>query len=497
MNVSAPRSLLLIDDNPDDRLLAKRELSRKFPELKISEVGHPDGFAQALEALPFDLVVTDYQLGWSTGLEVLRSIKDRRPDCPVIMFTNTGTEEIAVAGMKQGLDDYVIKSPQHFTRLPQATQSAWEKAQMRRQNARLESRLQALLSQLDLGIFRAQPDGRLLEVNPAFLRMLQLPSLAAAQALVDAQLKISSIERVADQGASREILLHRADGSSIWLRLSETLSQVDSELIVEGLVEDISLRKQAEAQIRDINRALEDRVQQRTAELERANNEMEGFAYSISHDLRSPIRQINSFMSLLAEQLQGTDLDQTVQHYLSVVSELTVQASDMLDALLNFSRTGRVEMKAEEVNMMQLVKTLRTQAEALSSDCQISWQIEPLPSVRCDRELLRTVWQNLLENAVKFTCTRSDAKITVGSSQGDSEVIFFVKDNGVGFDPKQADKLFGVFQRAHSSRDYSGTGIGLANVQRAILRHGGRVWAEGQVGQGATFYFSLPQPAPT
>lgn len=219
------------------------------------------------------------------------------------------------------------------------------------------------------------------------------------------------------------------------------------------------------------------------------------FAYSISHDLRSPIRQINSFLSLLEEQFEQANLDETVRHYLDVLSELIIQASDMIDGLLNFSRTGRVEMEIEDVNMQQLVNTVKTQIEVTPAAHGVTWQIDSLPNVQCDRALLRTVWQNLLENAIKFTRNQADASVTVGSRQGEGEIIFWVKDNGIGFDPKQAQKLFGVFQRAHSLRDYEGTGIGLANVKRAILRHGGQAWAEGQINQGATFYFSLPQPA--
>ncbi|NEP17657.1 MAG: response regulator [Leptolyngbya sp. SIO4C1] len=491
MSFSHPKSILLIDDNPNDRLLARRELDREFEDLNIIEAIDQQELNQKLNAANFDMVITDYQLGWSNGLTVLRTVKAQHPQCPVIMFTNTGTEEIAVEAMKAGLDDYVIKSPKHFIRLPQAVRSVWQKVQTQRRAAQLEGRLQALLNQLEVGIFRAMPTGQLLDVNAALLNMLQVDSLESAQSRLGQRLAMPN-QPPADRLKPKEMLLERQDDRPMWLRLIMSVSAADrGEPIVDGIVEDITGRKQAEQALSELNQTLEEQVQARTAQLESANRELELFAYSVSHDLRSPVRQIDGFINLLSEQLAEPP-DSAAQHYLTIISDLITRAGNMIDALLNFSRTGRVEMSPTQVDMLELVETVKAQIKVNEPDRTIQWQIEPLPAVWCDRTLMQTVWQNLLENAVKFTRFEPVAKITVGSQAQGQSTVFFVKDNGVGFDAHQAEKIFGIFQQAHSSRDFEGTGIGLANAQRIIARHRGRIWADGQRQQGAAFYFSLP-----
>jgi PAS domain S-box-containing protein len=246
--------ILLIDDNPQDRLLAIRALEREFPTLHITEVIKAEDFALTLETGYFDLVITDYQLRWSDGLAVLRAIKARYCDCPVIMFTNSGTQEIAVEAMKSGLEDYVLKSPKHYIRLAGAVHSAWEKAQTKRKVAGLENRLQSLLNQLNVGVFRRNLDGSSLEGNPAFFRLLGLSQGSEAQGIrslesyflpeVYAQLVNELKEK--GQIQEREIQLRRADGSLIWVRLSKTLREIDGQLVIDGLIEDINDRKQAE-----------------------------------------------------------------------------------------------------------------------------------------------------------------------------------------------------------------------------------------------------------
>jgi PAS domain S-box-containing protein len=246
--------LLLIDDNPNDRLLAIRQLEREFSDLEVEQVVTAQDLTQALQTGQFNLVVTDYQLRWSNGIEVLHAIKASYPNCPVIMFTNSGTQEIAVEAMKSGLDDYVIKSPQHQVRLTVAVRSALERAETRQKAANLEIRFQTLLNRLNVGIYRTTFDGSLLECNPAFLRLIGLGSLPQEQANRFIELYFQPedyaqlINQLRENGEVRdkEIQLRRANGSLIWVRVSKTFTKFDGNGIIDGLVEDISDRKRVE-----------------------------------------------------------------------------------------------------------------------------------------------------------------------------------------------------------------------------------------------------------
>ena len=501
------QSVLLIDDNPNDRLLARRELAKEFDSLKIDEVINQKELDTVLAAGRFDLVITDYQLGWSTGLKVLRAVKTLRPGCPVVMFTNTGTQEIAVEAMKSGLNDYVIKSPQHFIRLSQAVQSVWRQFQTQLRASQLELRLQALLQQLEVGIFRALPTGELLDANTAMLNMLDVDSVEAARTALCEQFKTAFEKARENVSPATELVLKRNKLPPLWIRVSATTNEINGELIVDGIAENITDRKQAEQQLNQLNQTLEEQVHQRTQQLEATNRELEMFAYSISHDLKAPNRQIDSFVRLLRDHLQQGesqtqqlreregDLDDKTQHYLSVVLDLTAQLSKMIDALLDFSKTGRVEMHLEPVNMDSMVRQMSSDiSKTQSTPRAIAWRIAPLPTVVCDRALIQQVWQNLLENAIKFTNQQKEPTITIQAQDQAEETVFSVGDNGIGFEPGQSERIFDMFQRAHSKRTAEGLGIGLANVKRIIARHGGRVWAEGEVNKGTKLFFAIPYP---
>jgi signal transduction histidine kinase len=226
-----------------------------------------------------------------------------------------------------------------------------------------------------------------------------------------------------------------------------------------------------------------------------ANKDLESFSYSVSHDLKSPLRRVKGFADLL-EKDAGVRLESAERGYLEVIKSESERMNKLIEGLLDFARIGHREIHLETVDLERVVKGIIAGVKLEHPQREILWDVHPLPTIDCDRELIKLVVENLIGNAVKFTRGRTPARIEIGmlpNNDGNEEIVFYVKDNGAGFDAGGAGKLFNAFQRLHSEKEFEGTGIGLANVQRIIQKHGGRAWAEGEVDKGATFYFSLPR----
>jgi light-regulated signal transduction histidine kinase (bacteriophytochrome) len=252
-------------------------------------------------------------------------------------------------------------------------------------------------------------------------------------------------------------------------------------------------REPGQDAVHGLNSELESRVMERTAQLEAANQQLQAFSYSVSHDLRAPLRHILGYVDILQTTAMQR-LDETSRQHLHTIARSATQMGQMFDALLEYSRIGRTETRSTRVSLAALVKDVRRELQSQSKGREIDWQIGDLPEVQGDPVMLRQVIANLLSNAMKYTRTRPKARIKIGARSSGRETILFVGDNGIGFGMKSARKLFGVFQRFHGASEFEGTGVGLAIVRRIIHQHGGRTWAEGKANGGATLYCSIPKP---
>ena len=273
---------------------------------------------------------------------------------------------------------------------------------------------------------------------------------------------------------------------------SKAVGDDEVGVLAEAFDEMLGEIQTRDQEIRLLNADLERRVVARTAEFEAANKELEAFSYSVSHDLRAPLRHIDGFVELLNKHA-GATLDEKGRRHLATISGAARKMGNLIDDLLAFSRMGRAEMRKISVNLASLAEEVVHDLKVDEKDRRVEWKFGDLPTVHGDPAMLRLVFQNLFSNAIKYSGPREAARIEVDAQPQNGEIVVSVRDNGVGFDPTYAHKLFGVFQRLHGPAEFEGTGIGLANVRRIVSRHGGRTWAEGAIGQGATFYFSLPR----
>ena len=361
----------------------------------------------------------------------------------------------------------------------------------------------SLVEQMPAGIFRKDVAGRYVYVNSYFCRLRDmapdqfLGKLPGELPLAEAKFfdqAASHHARIMQTGQTIEVQdeYQQSDGTILYFLVikSPVFDAVGKIIGSQGFLLDVTVRKQAEGEIRKLNAELEQRVVERTAQFEAANKELEAFSYSVSHDLRAPLRAINGFAEIVLEDF-GPQLPEEGRRYLERIRNGGQRMGELIDNLLAFAQLSRQSLHRQSVDTVKLVQNVLDELKPQREGRQVELRIGNLPTCHGDRALLKQVWVNLLSNAIKYTRKRAAAVVEIGGARENGGTVYFVRDNGAGFDMQYVHKLFGVFQRLHRADDFEGTGVGLAIVQRIVHRHGGRVWAEAEVNRGATFHFTI------
>ena len=408
----------------------------------------------------------------------------------------------AIIGVGNKPTDYTDTDAETVSLLVNHVWDIIENRQIQEKIRQTETYFKALIEKASDGIAMVNLQGRFTYVSPSATTMFDYENLDFDKQLPDElthpddlpEVKRILMQIILNPSLSPTIQYRFKHHSGTWIWIESTFRNLLAEPGIEGIVinfRDISERKKAENQISELNQELDLRVKQRTIELEAAIKELETFSYSVSHDLKAPLRHISGFIGIFLEN-KSTELNEEELGYLDRISASAIEMGKLIDAILTFSRLNTKELRKTSIPAAAMVQQVIKFFEPEIRNRNISFNIGPLPDIEGDEDLIRQVWTNLLSNAIKYTGKQTEAIVEIGAVPNDHETTFFVKDNGAGFSMKYAEKLFNVFQRLHKTRDFDGVGIGLANVKRIISRHGGHCRAEGAPDAGATFYFSLP-----
>jgi PAS domain S-box-containing protein len=503
-----PIHVLLIEDNAGDaRLILELLRSVTGARVAVERVDRLEPALARLRGAPVDVVLLDLALPDSQDHETFAAVHHLVPDVPIIVLTGMKDENMAARVVHEGAQDYLVKGQVDGPALWRSIRYAVERQHTRLALRSSERKWHAILGAALDAVITVDAAGTIRDWNPRAEVVFGWPAGEVVGKPADAV--IPPEHRATYRSALAHFLatgdttglgkrveltaLHR-DGREFPIEVTVTPIRLDEEWLFCAFLRDITDRRQGEHEIDRLNEVLEARVAERTTALAAANRELEAFTYSVSHDLRAPLRHVSSFVRIFADEFRET-LAPKARHYLTRIEDGARRMGHLVDALLMLTRVAKQDLQTRATALTPLVERIVIALKADTTQRRIEWRLGPLPVVACDPRLMEVLLTNLLSNAVKFTRPREHAVIEVGQKTCDGDSVIFVRDNGVGFDMQYADKLFGVFQRQHPSEDFDGTGIGLATVLRIIHKHGWRIWAEAEVDRGATFFFTHNAPA--
>ena len=486
-------TLLYVEDEEITRETVCTLLGRRFPELTIRSACDGAQGLKLFEELRPDLVLTDIKMPALNGIEMARQILKLDPKLPIVVTSAHNDLNYLIDSIEIGISRYVMK-PIESQKLFQAVESSLTsirlESELKAQHAFIR-KLSRAVEQSPSSIVITDQDGVIEYVNPKYTAMTgysqdELLGLNLRELQQIGAETWSTLAAGFEWHGELEGVKKSGEPYSESVSISPLFSEQGVITHLVAVKEDITERKRAAREIELLNQSLSARA----LELEVANRDLESFSYTVSHDLRTPLTNINGYCQVILE-LYGAGLDEQCREFISIILSETVNMNELIRTLLEFSRLSRAQLNYGSADLSQMAGIIAAGLKVHHPERNLRFEIAPGVSASGDPELLRVVLDNLLGNAGKYTGMREEALIEFGVTACEGESVYFVRDNGAGFDMAYADRLFGAFQRLHSDREFSGFGIGLATVQRIIQRHGGRIWAEAEVDKGATFYFTL------
>ena len=493
--------ILYLEDNKRDAELVTEILTAMPLRPKVDHVDSGASYQEKINRNRYDLILSDYSIPGYSGMEALRLAHDLTPDTPFIFFSGTIGEDVAVDSLIQGATDYVVK--QRPARLTAAITRALENAELRRQQRANQDSLQFqanILNNVTDGVIATDIEGRIAYWNPgAELIFHRSPKQMMMKPLADSGLELvhggfrDLMERARELGKASDTLSCRtSEGQTVWVSASSQRLTDSSKRFLGYLLilNDITERKSREEEVTRLHADFESRLAARTADLTEANEDLQRFGYSMSHDLSGPIRAVGGNARVLEEDF-GSVLGEEGLYAVGRIRAAAARMDQLSKGLLRLARLSATPLELVQVDLSSIVKAVRSDLSELDRARNVSWRIEEGLTVHADELLIRSLIENLLGNAWKYTSERANAVIEFGMQNTDRGRAYFVRDNGIGFDQDHAKALFEPFLRLHSDDEYPGTGVGLSTAARIAERHNGQMWAVGTPGTGATFYFTL------